>query len=57
MDLQEGSQFVHELEDVSKVDEWQVHDGSEDHEENRVKILNLGEINTWCKLPRWGKEG
>lgn len=32
--LQEGSQFVHELEDVSKVDKWQVHDGSKDHEEN-----------------------
>ena len=39
--LKEGSQFWHELENISEVDKRQVDNGAEHHEENGVKVLHL----------------
>ena len=39
--LEECSELVHELEDISKVYEGNVHDGTKYHEEYGVEILNL----------------
>ena len=39
--LEECSELVHELEDISKVYEGNVHDGTKHHEEYGVEILNL----------------
>ena len=42
--LQEGSEFWHELEDVSKVDEWKVDYCPKHHEQDRVEVFNLEKV-------------
>ena len=39
--LQECCDFVHELEDISKIDEGHIEDGSSQHEHDGVQVLNL----------------
>ena len=42
--LQEGGEFWHELEDVSKVDEWKVDYCPKHHEQDRVEVFNLEKV-------------
>ena len=43
--LQEGGDFVHEFEDVSHVDKWNVEHGPGQHEEDGVEVLYLGVVH------------
>ena len=43
--LKEGGDFVHELEDISHVDKWDVEHSPSQHEEDGVEVLYLGVVN------------
>ena len=43
--LKEGGDFVHELEDVSHVNKWDVEHSPSQHEEDGVEVLYLGVIH------------